>query len=406
MQTSLPAVLSRHVATVFCLLAAVSPAATLMVATNADSGAGSLRQAIADARSGDTIIFDAALHGSVISLTSGQLTITNSVDIRGPGPCLLAIDGNAASRILRIVPAGNIQVALSGLSLTNGAAACGGAIHSVTAWDTPSVNLVVSNCHIRANRATDAASAYFGGGGITAQRNTLLTMADCEIADNHSIANGGGIWVYSQTTLERCLFAGNTTSASGGGLLLRDAGPLNIRNCTFSGNVSNFSGWQTDLGGGALFTQEKGNVTIHNSTFTGNATTKCCGGLLSRGTTFMALHSTLVAGNTDTQGCPDVSGLFSGITNSLIQATNNVALPGASNILGQPALLVPLADNGGLTRTHALPKGSPAIDKGYNPLGLATDQRGPGFPRQLGAAVDIGAFESKPLPGGTLLGVR
>ena len=56
-------------------------------------------------------------------------------------------------------------------------------------------------------------------------------------------------------------------------------------------------------------------------------------------------------------------------------------------------LLAPLAFNGGPTQTHALKKGSPAINHGSNPDGLTTDQRGTPFARQLGSAVDIGAYE-------------
>ena len=69
------------------------------------------------------------------------------------------------------------------------------------------------------------------------------------------------------------------------------------------------------------------------------------------------------------------------------------------------AMLSPLANNGsgyddGM-RTMALQSGSPAIDAGgaVTP-GLSTDQRGPGFIRVLGAAVDMGAYESS--PGATL----
>ena len=50
-------------------------AATLTVTNTADSGTGSLRQALADASDGDTIDFDAALNGQTISLTSGELAI-------------------------------------------------------------------------------------------------------------------------------------------------------------------------------------------------------------------------------------------------------------------------------------------------------------------------------------------
>ena len=56
-------------------------------------------------------------------------------------------------------------------------------------------------------------------------------------------------------------------------------------------------------------------------------------------------------------------------------------------------LLGPLANNGGPTQTHALLAGSPAINNGTNPATLKFDQRGTPFKRQLGLAVDIGAFE-------------
>ena len=99
-------------------------------------------------------------------------------------------------------------------------------------------------------------------------------------------------------------------------------------------------------------------------------------------------------------------GAFFGLTNCLIQVTNNVALPGANNIFGQDPLVAPLADNGGFTLTHALKRNSPAIDKGSNPTNLVCDQRGAGFPRQMGAAVDIGAYESKPTLRGSVFSMK
>jgi hypothetical protein len=57
-------------------------------------------------------------------------------------------------------------------------------------------------------------------------------------------------------------------------------------------------------------------------------------------------------------------------------------------------LLDALGFNGGPTRTQALLPGGPAINTGSNPLGLATDQRGAGFPRVSGGAADIGAYEA------------
>src|SRR6185295_9289735 len=60
-----------------------------------------------------------------------------------------------------------------------------------------------------------------------------------------------------------------------------------------------------------------------------------------------------------------------------------------------------LANNGGPTLTHALVSGSPALNAGSNALALdaanqplTTDQRGIGFQRIIGVAVDIGSYEA------------
>src|SRR5690349_13243272 len=79
-------------AALLCLGPTLAGAATIVVTNTADSGAGSLRAAIASATNGDTI--DATGISGTIYLTNGNLLITNSVSINGPGPTSLAIDGN------------------------------------------------------------------------------------------------------------------------------------------------------------------------------------------------------------------------------------------------------------------------------------------------------------------------
>jgi len=61
-------------------------AATLTVTSTADSGAGSLRDAIAASSDGDLIQFDAALNGQTIGLSSTELVIGKNIRISGPGP--------------------------------------------------------------------------------------------------------------------------------------------------------------------------------------------------------------------------------------------------------------------------------------------------------------------------------
>lgn len=397
------------------LFAVYSPAATLVVTSANDSGAGSLRQTIATATSGDTITFDPALNGSVITLTSGQLSITNmNLSIQGPGPSLLAINGNATSRVILVestIASKRWNVSISGLSITNGfvsnaspGGAGGGGIRTSTSAYNFFLTFTVSNCIVRANQATT--SPYEGGGGICTSRETDLTLVDCEIIDNTAtVYGGGGIWCRGSAVISRCTFAGNKTSNLGGALLLRSGNLVSIRNSTFSGNSSILNG--TGSAGGAIYAQEKGNVAIYNSTITTNsAKTKCGGIMTSADIVTMYLQSTIVSDNVDVQGSPDISGVFHGVTNCLIQVTNGVSVVGANNIFGQSALLEPLAYNGGLTRTHALKRKSPAIDHGYNPLNLVTDQRGASFPRLLGVAVDIGSYEFIPPPSATVIVIR
>ena len=78
------------------------------VVNTSDSGTGSLRQAIANANStatADTIVFTSLFNSAqTITLTSGQLTLTDSATttISGPGANLLTVSGNNASRVFDI----------------------------------------------------------------------------------------------------------------------------------------------------------------------------------------------------------------------------------------------------------------------------------------------------------------
>jgi len=88
------------------------------VTNPADSGDGSLRAAIAAGQSGDQIVFDTSLKGQAITLTSGQLAITQSLDIEGPGADKLAVSGNHASRIFAV--SGGVTVIIAGLTISDG----------------------------------------------------------------------------------------------------------------------------------------------------------------------------------------------------------------------------------------------------------------------------------------------
>ena len=77
-------------------------------------------------------------------------------------------------------------------------------------------------------------------------------------------------------------------------------------------------------------------------------------------------------------------------------------LTGPADQINTDPRLGPLQDNGGLTFTHHLLPGSPAINAGdpsFTPPPFY-DQRGPGFDRIVNGGIDVGSFdiESAPTP--------
>jgi hypothetical protein len=99
---------------VVLLLAATAQAqSTYTVTTIADSGAGSLRDAItqANATSGNTINFT-GLRGMIV-LQSALPTITQNMTITGPGSSLLTISGN---KLYPVFSVNSGTVGISGLN--------------------------------------------------------------------------------------------------------------------------------------------------------------------------------------------------------------------------------------------------------------------------------------------------
>src|SRR5258706_5414835 len=92
----------RLMAAMFVLLAAGSASAgTVTVVNVADSGAGSLRDVVAAANPGDTVVFDASIAGKTITLTGGQITIAKNLVIDG-GANRITVSGSSASRVFEI----------------------------------------------------------------------------------------------------------------------------------------------------------------------------------------------------------------------------------------------------------------------------------------------------------------
>lgn len=100
----------------------------LTVLNNNDSGAGSLRDLIASATGGDTIVFDASMAGLTITLTSGELALSKNLtidgDIDGDDKADVSISGNNISRVFNITGS-ETDVTLKSLTMHTGRAAAG-----------------------------------------------------------------------------------------------------------------------------------------------------------------------------------------------------------------------------------------------------------------------------------------
>src|SRR6266704_113053 len=78
--------------------------------------------ALASAANGDTI--DATSVSGTITLTSGELLITNDLSITGPGPAILAVDGNfpnTTNRVFHVTKdlTNGVTATLAGLTIIN-----------------------------------------------------------------------------------------------------------------------------------------------------------------------------------------------------------------------------------------------------------------------------------------------
>jgi len=124
---------------------------------DANNGITTLPEAInlANAAAGDdTIAFAGVFKDTipdVITLTSGQLTITDDLTILGTGASLLTVSGKNASRVFEISGIGR-DVSIDGLAIANG-----------------------------------------NDNGILVNTNTLLSLTNSNVFDNTTTSSGGGI---------------------------------------------------------------------------------------------------------------------------------------------------------------------------------------------------------------------
>lgn len=328
--------------------ASISSAATLTVTSAADSGAGSLRDALANVQDGDTVDF--AFTSPTTIVLQSYLTIAKAISVQGP------VSGSGLAAVNLVTLSGNNQVRVLYVS-------------------PPTITSPIT---LRNLNVTQGKGQF--GGGIICDRGRLI-LINSAVSGNTADFGAGIYYAANVLTLINSTVSGNTATVRGGGIYGGNAALIAV-NSTFAGNGAG------DTGGGIH--NSGGSVTLTNSTVSGNHSGSYGGGVNSAN----GVHAvnSIIAGNTQS-GSGDINpGLDASSGGNVVSYIDNVVDP----------KLAPLGSYGGPTQTMIALPGSSAICQGDAAVALdvdgnalTLDQRGAARTTSYAGApcVDAGAVQ-------------
>lgn len=247
------------------------------------------------------------------------------------------------------------------------------------------------------------------GGGVLTELSGSVTVSNCAIVKCRSGDDGAGMTLNSgPNSISSTTFAKNASKDDSGALDLGAGTGLDVSDCLFTKNKAKDQGGAIENSGGEL--------TVRNSTFSKNKAVEGGGAVSTEtGSTTLFEHVTMAFNKSKTSSGAivmevDVTNEVSmrnsivhrnGLVNSnapFVSLGGNVESGdscgfGQGDLVNTDARLGKLADNGGVTFTHALSADSPARNLASSGCPL-TDQRG--FARS-GQPCDAGAFEFQEL---------
>jgi hypothetical protein len=256
---------------VSALLAGPAAATTYDVTSTANSGANTLRQALADAAShaGDDII----------DIQAGLGTITLTSELLWDGSGAVTINGHGATVSGPGVGRGFVDDGANGLTINDLTVTGFGAAFSDNTAPVVSIGgpITLNNCAITGNSMqTDSEDV---AGGVLSEGGQV-TITDCTITGNSAttsdgdaggavLSEGGAVILATSTT------NGNTATSStgdaGGGILVEGGGGMTVRNSTINCNAATTTNEGGDAAGAIL--SQGADITINGSTVVGNSAT-------------------------------------------------------------------------------------------------------------------------------------
>jgi hypothetical protein len=346
---------------------------------------------------------------------TGDLDITENVNIIGAGPDVTIIEAAwVGDRIFHVASdyLNPVTFDLQNITLTGGRGGesnYGGAVKS-----NHYSYLSISHCIFDGNSTSDNFELFTSGWGSAIHSYaTTLSIENCLFTNNFANSSGTIYASGNNVTILDSTFSDNV--AAGTSAIENHADVMTIERCTFSNNtgyevIDNHGGDHLTIinstisgnQGSGIHTYD--DLKILNSTITENYGGSRGGGLdISTGSDspLVEVENTIITKNTSLYTGPNVDGPVTSLGHNLIDdATGSTGFGTTGDLIGVDPKLAPLGFGGGLTQTHALLVGSPAIGSANAASAPTIDQRG--FARTSGPATDIGAFEA--FGGGDLAG--
>jgi predicted outer membrane repeat protein len=224
----------------------------------------------------------------------------------------------------------------------------------------------------------------------------------CSIDSNSTSGTGGGMSILAPgfVNFKSTTISDNTATSHGGGLYM--TGGANLFHCTISNNSGSRGGGvyhnPGGTGGNAYVEMYQGTVAFNRASIAGGGIRALAGSSPFRTYGCIVAKNTAPAGSDDTSSAgPDVYGWINSHNTLYGDLSSGFEGTHTDDYYPFDPLLGILMDNAGPNRvkTHALLKGSPAIDRISNPGTVdPVDQRG--FPRPASGLWDLGAYEAGP----------
>ncbi len=328
---------------------------------------------------------DAADSSTAASVTADQRGLARVV---GPAPDVGAVEFQDASPVVTT----NADSGLGSLRFASVYSPVGSTITFATNLSGQTITLTNGEIDLYQNHTIDGSalpqSVSLNGNSSNRIFGIFGTVTLNALTFTNGAApgdSGGAILDEGSLTMNGCTLAGNSAQFAGA---LVNYGNCSLVNCTLTGNSSQYNGGAIDnVGGGAT-------LTVTQCTIWGNSAGGVGGGIDNYLAQLNVANCIIANNGGDIYNWPSSFATIYG-TNILFSFVPGGVFTVAGSFLVADPTLGPLANNGGPTPTMLPQPGSIAINNGATSYasGITYDQRGAGFPRVTGTAVDIGAVE-------------